>query len=102
MKYQSSSTHCSKVIGKVKAFKKGVNLPGQGLKVKNIGTHGKVLSQEIFMLNIKALALTVQVIGKVKFFKKWVKLQSQGHKVKNNVPKERSYHRKYSCEIPKL
>ena len=37
------------------------------------------------MLNIKALALTVQkVMSKVKVFKKWVKLQGHGHMVKNN------------------
>ena len=58
---------------------------GQGHRVKNNGTHWKVLSQGILMLNIKALALTVQkVISKVKVFKKWVKLQGQGHRVKNN------------------
>ena len=33
---------------------------GQGHRVKHNDTHGKVLSQEILMLNIKALALTVQ------------------------------------------
>ena len=50
MKYQSSSTHCSKVISKVKFFKKWVKLEGQGHKVKkNNGTHGKVLSQGILM-----------------------------------------------------
>ena len=45
MKYQSSSTHCSKVITKVKNFKKWVILQGQGHRVINNGTHGKVLSQ---------------------------------------------------------
>ena len=49
VKYQSSSTHCLKVINKVKVFKKWVKLQGQGYRVKNNGTHGKVLSQEIFM-----------------------------------------------------
>jgi hypothetical protein len=33
---------------------------GEGHKVKNFGTHGKVLSQEILMWNIKALVLTIQ------------------------------------------
>ena len=41
----SSSTHCSKVISKVKIFKKWVKLQGQGHRVKNNGTPGKVLSQ---------------------------------------------------------
>ena len=47
VKYQSSSTHCSKVISNVKVFKKWVKL--QGHRVKNNGTNGKVLSQGIFM-----------------------------------------------------
>ena len=35
---------------------------------KNNGTHGKVLSQGIFMRNIKALALTVQkLLTRLKF-----------------------------------
>ena len=37
--YLSSSTRCSKVISKVKVFKKWVKLQGQGHMVKNIGTH---------------------------------------------------------------
>ena len=36
MKYQSSSTHCSKVKSKVKVFKKWVKLQGQGHKVKKL------------------------------------------------------------------
>ena len=51
---------------------------------KNNGTHVKVLSQRIFMWNIKALALTVQKLLARLVFKKWFKLQGQGHRVKNN------------------
>ena len=58
--YQSFCTHCSKIISKVKVFKIWVKLPGQCHRVKNNGTHWKVLSQGILMWNIKALALTVQ------------------------------------------
>ena len=60
MNYQSSSTHRSKANSKVKVFKKWVKVQGQDHRVKNNGTHGKVLSQEIFMWHSKALALTVQ------------------------------------------
>ena len=60
VKYQSTSTNCSKVISKIKVFKKCDKLQGQGHRVKNNGTHGKVLSQGILMWNIKALARTVQ------------------------------------------
>ena len=68
VKYQSSTTHCSKVISKVKVFQKWVKLKGQGHRLKNNGTHGKVLSQEIFMWNIKALALSVQkLLVRLKF-----------------------------------
>ena len=47
--YRSSSTHCSKVIRKVMVFKKWIKLQGQGHRVINNGTHGKVLTQGIFM-----------------------------------------------------
>ena len=49
VKYQSSSTHCSKVISRVKVFKKWVILKGQGHRVKNNGNHGKILSQGILI-----------------------------------------------------
>ena len=65
VKYQSSSTHFSKVISKGKDFTKRVKL--QGHIVKKSSTHCS------------------KVISKVKVFKKnWVKLHSQGHSVKNN------------------
>ena len=50
----------SKLITKVKVFKKWVKLQGQSHSVKHNGTHGKVSSYGILMWNIKALALTVQ------------------------------------------
>ena len=70
MKNQSSCIHCSKIISKVKIFKKWVK-QGEGHKIKkNNGTHGKVLSQGIFILNIKALALTVQrLLARLQFLK---------------------------------
>ena len=49
VKNQSSSTRCSKIINKVKVFQKRIKLQGQGHRVKNNGTHRKVLSQDIFM-----------------------------------------------------
>ena len=103
MEYESSSTHCSKVISKVKVFQKWVKLQGQGHRVKNNGTHGKVLSQGIFMWNMKALALTVQkLLARLKFFKNGSnsKVKVTGSKIM--VPTERSYHREYTCGISKL
>ena len=48
--------------------KKWFKLQGQGHNVKNNGTHGKVISQGIFMWNIQGLALTVQkLLAKLKF-----------------------------------
>ena len=41
------------------SFQKWVKLQGQGHRIKNNSTHGKVLSQELLMWKIKALALTV-------------------------------------------
>ena len=72
-----------KVISKVKVFQKWVKLQGQGHRVKHNGTLGKVLSQEILMWNIKALALTVQkLLARLKFSKNGsnYKVRSQGKK----------------------
>ena len=66
MKYHSSSTHCSKVIRKVKVFKKWVKLQGQGHKVKNNSTHGKVLSQDIHVKYQSSSTHCSKVISKVK------------------------------------
>ena len=49
VKYQCSNTHYSKVISKIKVFKKLVKLSGQSHRVKNNGTHRKVLSQGILI-----------------------------------------------------
>ena len=38
-RYQSSSTHCSEVLAKLKLKKKRVKLQSQGHSVKNNGTH---------------------------------------------------------------
>ena len=40
----------------------------QGYRVKNIGNHGKILSQGILVWNLKALTLTVQkLLARLKF-----------------------------------
>ena len=49
VKFQSCSTHYSKVISKVKVFKNWVILQSQGQRVYNNGIHEKVLSQGILM-----------------------------------------------------
>ena len=42
-------------------------IPRSRSKVKNNGTHGKVLSQGIYMWNVEALALSVQkLLARVK------------------------------------
>ena len=53
-------------------FKKKKGLKGQGHRVKNNGTHGKVLSQGILIRNVKALALIVQkFLARLKFQREW-------------------------------
>ena len=127
MKYQSSSTHCSKGVSKVRIFKlKKVIRQGQCHRVKIVGTYRNVLSQGILMWKtcIKVIALMVSKgITKVKVFNKEVKLQGQWSKcwcrrfmaeilpilrktlsnqsIKMLVPTVMSCHKKYSCEISK-
>ena len=63
----SSSTHCSKVISKVKVLRNQIKLQGQGHRVKNVSTHIKVLSQGV-PCDIKALALMVEkLLARLKF-----------------------------------
>ena len=52
---------------------------GQGHEDKYLGTSRKILSQEMFMCNMKAPIL-----------------------IENNETTEMSYHKEYSCEISKL
>ena len=49
VKYQSSSTRSTIVTSKINVYKNWVNLQGQGNRVKNNVTPGKVLSQGILM-----------------------------------------------------
>ena len=52
---------------KVKFFQKKIKSQGQGHKVKKIVSNRKVLPQEIYMWNMKALSFFIQ---KFKFFQK--------------------------------
>ena len=70
VQYESPISSGKKVIAKGKVFQKKVKLQGQGHEVKNYGTMWKVLSQEIFMCNMKALSLLVRWLWpRLKFFK---------------------------------
>ena len=60
MKYQSSSTHCSKVISKVKVFKKWVKQLGQGHMVKKMVLTERSYHKEYSCEISKAQALTVK------------------------------------------
>ena len=77
--YQSSSTHCSKVIkSKLKDFKDGSNS-----KVKISGSNISKPQKVLLTRNTHCTSTHyIKVISKVKFFKKWIKLQGQGHSVK--------------------
>ena len=78
--YQSSSPHNYIAINKVNVFKKKVKLQGQGHRSKLL-----VLAESSYLINIKALALTVQnLLARLKFKKKLFIFQGQGHRVKNN------------------
>ena len=106
LKYQSSSTHCSKVISKVKNFERQVKLQGQGhmqKKMWQIYTQKGLATGNTHVKYQSSSTYCSKVISNVnKFFKKQVKLQGQGHSGKIKVPTQRSYHKEYSCEISKL
>ena len=85
MKYQSSRTHYSKVISKVKVFKKWVKLKGHGHRVKKKRYLRKgLITGNIHVKYHSSSTHCSKVISNVQVFKKWVKLKSQGHGFKNN------------------
>ena len=49
VRYQSSRTHYSNVINKIKVLKKKARFHGQGHNKKNLGFHAKVLFLEILV-----------------------------------------------------
>ena len=73
------------------------------VKVKRLGTYKKISSKGIFMLNIKALALTIQkLFARLKILKNSSYSQVKVTRYKIIVPTKRSYHKEYSCEISKF
>ena len=73
-------------MAKVKVLKSGLKVKVKGQKVKNFVSSGKVLSEGIYMCNMKCLALMVQNLWpRLKFLKSSSKVKVKGHKVKNFV-----------------
>ena len=86
-------------VQKFKFSKKWVKLQCQGRRVKNNGTHRKVLSQGILMWNIKALAITVPKLkASLKFSKNGLNYKVKVTRSKIMVLMDRSYHKEYSVK----
>ena len=75
-------------MAKVKVFENSSKVKVKGHKVKNFVPNGKVLSEGIYMCNMKGLTSSYgsEVMAKVKVFKNSSKVKVKGHKVKNFVP----------------
>ena len=72
MKYKSSNTYYSKVISNVKVFKKWVILQGQGHRVKNNVTHGKITRNTHVKYQSSSIHC-LKVISKVKVSERMTK-----------------------------
>ena len=85
LKYQSSSTRFSKVIRKIKVFKKKVKLHGQGHSQcqKYWYPRKDFLTRNTRLKYQSSSTPCSKVIGKIKVIKKWVKLLGQGYRVNN-------------------
>ena len=75
VKYESTSTHSSNVISKVKVFKKWVKLP----RSRSQGKKKMVPMESLITMNTHVKyhgsnTQSTKVISKVKVFKKWVKV----------------------------
>ena len=70
MKYESCSSNGLEVMAKVKVLKSSLKVKVKGHWVKNFGSNWKILSEGIYMCNMKGLALMVQKLWpKLKFLK---------------------------------
>ena len=84
-------------MGKVKVFKSRSNFK---VKVKNVGTHGKVLSQQMYICNMKALPLLVRKLSpRLKFFESRSNFKVKVTRSKTLVPNERTCHKECTYEI---
>ena len=81
MKFESPSL-VQKLWPRINILQKELKGQGQGHKTKNFGTRRKVLSEEIYMCNMKGLPLMVQKVWpKLKFLKSSSKVKVTGHRV---------------------
>ena len=86
VKYESSTTHRSKVITKVKVFEKKIKI--------------MVLPKGIHMWNMKALApINQKLWPRLKLLKSRSNSKVQGQRIKVMVSNERSWQKEYTCEI---
>ena len=86
MKYQfeSYSTHCSKVISKVKVLKKMAQTPrSTSHSQKNWYPQKGHITGNINVKYQSSSTHNLKVISTVKVFIKWVKLPGKGHRVEN-------------------
>ena len=85
---------------RLKVKKKKVKNQGQGHKVQNVGTSSKVLPEEIYMSNMKALLLMDQKLWpRLKFLKSWSKIKVKVTSSKILVPVESICLRKYLFQV---
>ena len=86
-----------KLWPRLKFFKSRSNIK---VKVKNFGTHGKVLSQGMYICNMKALPLLVRKLWpRLKFFKSRSNVKVKVTRSKILVPIERSCHKECTYVI---
>ena len=77
-----------------------VILQGQGHKVKIFGIHGKVLSQGMYICNMKALSLLIRKLWPMlKFLKSRSNFKVKVTRSKFVVPMKRSCHKECTYEI---
>ena len=90
-------------MAKLKFLKSSSKVKVKGHKVKNFVSNGKVLSEGIYMGNMKGLAITVQKLWlRLKFLKNRSNVKVKVTRPKIFVPSVRPRLKEYTCEILKL
>jgi hypothetical protein len=88
----------------IKVFIMSVKHQSQGHKVKSVGTHRRVLSEEAQMYNIKVLVHNIQKLQpKLKFYtiRSVTKVTRSKFLVEMEIEMERSCHNEHLCKISK-
>ena len=89
-----------KLWPRLEFLKNSLKVKVKSHRAKKFGSNGKILSEGIYMCNMKGLARMVQKLWpKLKFLKSGSRVKVKGHRSNFLIPIERPCLQEYICEI---